>query len=512
MWLAQPRIALTRRRWASSSSLLLCNELVVAPHTQRNHQHQLQSKIVSHLRASSSATAASTCGGSRIHCSRTLGAVSSPAAGSGSSRWATARGRRRRSSAPGREATAEVAPQHRGAQRNAPAAALDQDGGALLRRVARYIEEDPGAADKLGKAMDEGSGRRLKDALDGMEYAVREPSLRQLRRVAFISAVPFVGFGIMDNAIMIVAGEYIDMTVGIAMGISTMAAAALGNTISDVAGVGLGGVIENLATRLGLPPSKLSRAQMLLQATRTAGLVGSAIGVLVGCLIGMFPLLFMPDPEVMEAVKRKEKIVGLVDAVVEEAAAFLSATSATLFILDREHEILWARRRGAPGTPNAGALQDLKIELAHRGAVSDAARNGEPVIMPAGAGGAAPSMLCMPVYGADGLVAGVVQVVGKKSNGKAIDGGFTADDAKDLSALCSHISVALENIKRADEADEVDLRETISLMQSYGGVKQHPFPQHRSNSARIAPCAAGKTAGIGGGGGGVIANDVDTGK
>ncbi|CAM9795788.1 unnamed protein product [Ectocarpus fasciculatus] len=80
----------------------------------------------------------------------------------------------------------------------------------------------------------------------------------------------------------------------------------------------------------------------------------------------------MPDPEVMEAVKRKEKIVGLVDAVVEEAAAFLSATSATLFILDKEHEILWARRRGAPGTPNAGALQDLKIELKHRGAVSDA--------------------------------------------------------------------------------------------------------------------------------------------
>jgi len=32
---------------------------------------------------------------------------------------------------------------------------------------------------------------------------------------------------------------------------------------------------------------------------------------------------------------------------------------------------------------------------------------------------------------------------------------FTAEDAKDLSALCSHISVALENIKRADEAEEV---------------------------------------------------------
>lgn len=56
--------------------------------------------------------------------------------------------------------------------------------------------------------MDQGSGSRLKDALDGMEYAVREPSLRQLRRVAFISAVPFVGFGIMDNAIMIVVSWF----------------------------------------------------------------------------------------------------------------------------------------------------------------------------------------------------------------------------------------------------------------------------------------------------------------
>lgn len=67
--------------------------------------------------------------------------------------------------------------------------------------------------------------------------------------------------------------------------------------------------------------------------------------------------------------------------------------------------------------------QDLKIELKHPGAVSDAARNGEAVNVRAGVGGAAPSMLCMPVYGADGLVAGVVQVVGKKYNGKTRAGG-----------------------------------------------------------------------------------------
>lgn len=51
---------------------------------------------------------------------------------------------------------------------------------------------------------------------------------------------------------------------------------------------------------------------MLLQSTRTASLAGSAVGVMVGCLIGMFPLLFMPDSEVMEAVKRKEKVTAAV--------------------------------------------------------------------------------------------------------------------------------------------------------------------------------------------------------
>lgn len=39
-----------------------------------------------------------------------------------------------------------------------------------------------------------------------------------------------------------------------------------------------------------------------------ASLVGAAVGVVVGCLVGMFPLLFLPDADVMEAVKRKEKV------------------------------------------------------------------------------------------------------------------------------------------------------------------------------------------------------------
>ncbi|CAM9608701.1 unnamed protein product [Choristocarpus tenellus] len=161
----------------------------------------------------------------------------------------------------------------------------------------------------------------------------------------------------MDNAIMIVAGEYIDLTIGVMMGISTMAAAALGNTISDVAGVGLGSFIEDLACKLGLPDAKLSRGQMQLRKTRIAGHVGCAIGVTIGCLIGMFPLLFMPASESIETIKRKEKIVNLIDTVMKEATSFLSASSVTLYILDEAEETLWARRQAHPGSENTDDVQ-----------------------------------------------------------------------------------------------------------------------------------------------------------
>lgn len=37
---------------------------------------------------------------------------------------------------------------------------------------------------------------------------------------------------------MIIAGDYIESSIGVYMAISTMAAAALGNTISDIFGLG----------------------------------------------------------------------------------------------------------------------------------------------------------------------------------------------------------------------------------------------------------------------------------
>ena len=50
-----------------------------------------------------------------------------------------------------------------------------------------------------------------------------------------------------------------------------MAAAALGNTVSDVAGIGSAWYVENVASRVGLVPPALTPMQMEMRSTRFFG-------------------------------------------------------------------------------------------------------------------------------------------------------------------------------------------------------------------------------------------------
>ncbi|GFX78963.1 transmembrane protein 65 [Trichonephila clavipes] len=118
------------------------------------------------------------------------------------------------------------------------------------------------------------------------------PTKAQLKTLLAHSAVPFIGFGFLDNLIMIVAGDYIDATIGITLGISTMAAAGLGNTLSDVAGIGSAWYVERIASKIGVKSPTLTPAQTALSRSRWCINLGRALGVTIGCLLGMFPLLF----------------------------------------------------------------------------------------------------------------------------------------------------------------------------------------------------------------------------
>jgi len=153
------------------------------------------------------------------------------------------------------------------------------------------------AAYKIVKNLDEEERAFLMEALQSKGELAGHPvspipSWSDLNKLAVYQSLPFIGFGFLDNLIMIVAGEYIDASIGATFAISTMAAAALGNTLSDVFGVGSAWYVEHWAAKLGVNPPKMTIEQLDMGRSRIAANAGRAIGVAVGCILGMFPLLF----------------------------------------------------------------------------------------------------------------------------------------------------------------------------------------------------------------------------
>ncbi len=120
--------------------------------------------------------------------------------------------------------------------------------------------------------------------------------------------VPYIGFGCLDNAMMVVMGEAIDGSIGLLLGLSTLAAAALGNAVSNSSGMVLHGFIERSAKTLGLPDPRLTVHQRSLAVVKNVRMAAGVIGVLCGCLFGMFPLLFLDSPTSHETRALKKEL------------------------------------------------------------------------------------------------------------------------------------------------------------------------------------------------------------
>jgi hypothetical protein len=105
--------------------------------------------------------------------------------------------------------------------------------------------------------------------------------------------IPMVGFGIMDNLIMIIAGDAIDTAFHARFGIATLTAAAFGQVLSDMSGVMFGGVVERTFSKMGLRAPSLTAAQRRLSVCKNIIVGGSVFGVMIGCLMVSCTLLFM---------------------------------------------------------------------------------------------------------------------------------------------------------------------------------------------------------------------------
>jgi hypothetical protein len=127
----------------------------------------------------------------------------------------------------------------------------------------------------------------------GPSAALEQPTSQQLRNLFITTMVPYMGFGITDNALMVISGDMIDHYVGSALGLSMLGSAAMGNSISNGTGMVFHGTIERFAMKLGLPDPRLTLHQRSLSVVQNVRTAAGITGVLVGCWIGMFPLIFI---------------------------------------------------------------------------------------------------------------------------------------------------------------------------------------------------------------------------
>lgn len=209
------------------------------------------------------------------------------------------------------------------------------------------------------------------------------PSVQALRTLFVASAIPMVGFGFMgesvrnecvsnrmvptvvaqltpalpsiptmpcftDNLVMIQAGQYIDSTLGVTLGLATMSAAAAGQVVSDVSGVVFGGTLERFLTQLSViktPP--LSSAQRQLSVCRNVSMAGAVVGVVCGCALGATTLLLV-DLEARNRIERANQLREIVTDMISQDEDGLHSETCTIYIasssdfhLDKDNDKKW---------------------------------------------------------------------------------------------------------------------------------------------------------------------------
>lgn len=179
-----------------------------------------------------------------------------------------------------------------------------------------------------------------------------------------------VGFGMMDNFVMIQAGDLIDNTIGVSLGLATLTAAASGQIISDFSGVCFGGVIESVASKLGLPKSGLSAEQLSSRNVKIVSVSGAALGVVLGCCIGMTSLLFM-DLEKADRLKKQAEMQSLFKTVVEHGKTVVNAEHSTLWLVEPDKEHVTTTLRVGSGAHDNDVLEAFGLWDLNRDGVLD---------------------------------------------------------------------------------------------------------------------------------------------
>ena len=125
-------------------------------------------------------------------------------------------------------------------------------------------------------------------------------------------------------------GDIIDNSLGVTFGLSTLTAAGIGQIFSDVSGVCFGGTVEALVSRMGLKTANLTTEQAHMKVSKLYATLGAALGVTIGCLLGMTTLLFR-DTDATEERKHDAVFNKMIEnESEEELTAYMTKLKAEL--------------------------------------------------------------------------------------------------------------------------------------------------------------------------------------
>lgn len=128
---------------------------------------------------------------------------------------------------------------------------------------------------------------------------VEPPTKAQLDAYSWRVMIPFFAFGFIDNFLMIMCGECIDIGLSQKFACSMMISAGLGNAFSDAVGVLASDTIDRVTGRVddamgtALATPMMNEKQLRLKVVKRRKTIFQTVGIVAGCLVGMFPLIFI---------------------------------------------------------------------------------------------------------------------------------------------------------------------------------------------------------------------------
>ena len=267
-----------------------------------------------------------------------------------------------------------------------------------------------------------------------VEANTPRPSREALKTLFIASAIPMVGFGFMDNLVMIQAGQYIDSTLGVSLGLATMTAAAAGQVISDVSGVVFGGTLERFLHRTKLIENPLlTTAQRQLGICRNVSMFGAIVGVTIGCALGALSLLFV-DLDKRERIQHAVMLREIVDDMIaKQEGNHFECQSCVIYV---EHESDFA----IPTNDESSSSSSTGMQALHEAsspAVRQCATERQVVSENDG------HVLYIPILKDEKLLA-VLQLNQKEDASK----GFTPAHQQIAKVMAQHIAIFMDRMTK----------------------------------------------------------------